>query len=185
MLFFAALQSSWKSLAFSLLNLWWQVLKLNLSCLASGGRAREWQPLSSRWDAYWWSLTWLGVYDTRYDNINNKNTSYIYTLELNINTGDWVYRLSRHPELIKITSVVLIETLIINTWYNTQESLIRPSYRSTRSRVILITNHGAIGKFDSHGNAAHQIPDGTGPVVIDIRQVMNQARLPRWVSYES
>ena len=27
------------------------------------------------------------------------------------------------------------------------------------------------------GNAINQIPDGTGPVVIDIRQVMNQARL--------
>ena len=27
------------------------------------------------------------------------------------------------------------------------------------------------------GNAMNQIPDGTGPVVIDIRQVMNQARL--------
>ena len=68
-------------------------------------------------------LTWLGVYDTGYDNINNKTTSYIHTLEFNINTGHWVYRLSGHPELIKITPVVQIETLIINTWYNTQRSL--------------------------------------------------------------
>ena len=39
------------------------------------------------------------------------------------------------------------------------------------SRVNPITNHGA------DGNEMNQIPDGTGPVVIDIRQVMNQARL--------
>ena len=82
-------------------------------------------------------------------------------------------RLSRQLELT--TPIVRIKTFVINTCYNTQNPSICPSYCSAKSRVVSITNHGADGKFD----VMNQIPEGTGPVVIDIRQVMNQARLPR------
>ena len=94
-----------------------------------------------------------------------------------MNTGNWVYRLSRHPELIKITSVKLIETLIINTWYNTQRSL-DTSFLSFREIQSYFDNY-SVGLFTAwcewritspscctarvwQPNSVRQIPMGRG-----------------------
>ena len=79
-------------------------------------------------------------------------------------------RLSQHLELVKTTPIVQIKISCNKHVVQYIESL-ETSFLSFRESRVPDASSTATG------NAIYQIPDGTGPVLIDVQQVMNQARL--------